>query len=148
MIQVSASKSTLRIVLLVSVIGLTASIILAAFQLWKTKDYVPVSAMLTRIDKEIDYGIRDGSRSGVTRYYHYSYSVNNTEYEHVTRSFFGIFRRVDRTYNLYVDRTSPSIVRNSFALESIVIAMILFSAFLGFSVKVLRTSMANDRFQN
>lgn len=136
---VSASKKTLQTIAVISLLAILASALLLGWQLWQTREYVPVKATLTEIRKTIDRGDSYSNTTNVIKYYRYEYQTQGRDCEYTTRSLLGFLHREGSTKTLRISPENPEVVRDLFAMECCVLAAAFFGIFLWFSLTAIKS---------
>ena len=77
---VSVDKKTLKIIFLICVLAVAICIADCVSKIRATADYSKADGTLVSIDRSIDLGLQNNSKTDIIRYKVYQYQVNQQEY--------------------------------------------------------------------
>lgn len=105
------------------------------FEIRTTADYSKVDGTLVSIDRSIDRGVNNNSKTDIIRYKVYQYQVDNQEYTCQYRTYILFQPKIGSHKTIYYSSSNPKQVRNEFKIQTAKAGAVFF-AFLGIMMLV------------
>lgn len=126
---VSVDKNFLKVIFMLCVLAVVVCAAVGGYEVVSTKDYSKADGTLIAIDRSIDTGMTDNSKSTILRYKKYSYIVNNQKYTCQYRTYILFASGVVSNRTIHYLSDNPNIVRDEFKIEIASLGAVFFAFF-------------------
>lgn len=132
---VSVDKKTLKIIFSICVLAVAICIAVCVSEIRATVDYSKADGTLVSIDRSIDLGLQNNSKTDIIRYKVYQYQVNQQEYTCQYRTYVLFQPKIGSHKTIYYSSSNPNQVRDEFKIQTAK-AGVVFFAFFGIMMLV------------
>ena len=126
---VSVNKKTLKIIFSICVLAVAICIADCVFEIRATADYSKADGTLVSIDRSIDRGVNNNSKTDIIRYKVYQYKVDNQEYTCQYRTYILFQPKIGSHKTIYYSSSNPKQVRNEFKIQTAKAGAVFFAFF-------------------
>ena len=127
---VSVDKKTLKVIFVLCVLAVVVCVAVGGYEVVSTLDYSKAEGTLIAVDRSVDTGLTNNSKSTILRYKKYSYVVDNQEYTCQYRTYILFASGIGSSKTIHYLSDNPNVVRDEFKIE-IAVAGAVFFAFFG-----------------
>ena len=133
---VSVDKKTLKIIFSICVLAVAICIAVCVSEIRATADYSKADGTLVSIDRSIDLGLQNNSKTDIIRYKVYQYQVNQQEYTSQYRTYVLFQPKIGSHKSINYSSSNPNQVRDEFKIQTAK-AGVVFFAFFGIKMLVI-----------
>lgn len=133
---VSVDKKTLKIIFSICVLAVAICIAVCVSEIRATADYSKADGTLVSIDRSIDLGLQNNSKTDIIRYKVYQYQVNQQEYTCQYRTYVLFQPKIGSHKTIHYSSSNPNQVRDEFKIQTAK-AGVVFFAFFGIMMLIL-----------
>lgn len=126
---VSVNKKTLKIIFLICILAVAICIVSIGSEILATADYSKAVGTLVSIDRSIDLGVNNNSKTDIIRYKVYQYQVDNQEYTCQYRTYILFQSKIGSHKTIYYSSSNPGQVRDEFKIQTAKAGAVFFAFF-------------------
>ena len=126
---VSVDKKTLKIIFSICVLAVAICIAVCVSEIRATADYSKADGTLVSIDRSIDLGLQNNSKTDIIRYKVYQYQVNQQEYTCQYRTYVLFQPKIGSHKTIYYSSSNPNQVRDEFKIQTAKAGVVFFAFF-------------------
>ena len=124
---VSVDKKTLKIIFSICVLAICIADCVSEIR--ATADYSKADGTLVSIDRSIDLGLQNNSKTDIIRYKVYQYQVNQQEYTCQYRTYVLFQPKIGSHKTIYYSSLNPNQVRDEFKIQTAKAGAVFFAFF-------------------
>lgn len=126
---VSVDKKTLKIIFSICVLAVAICIADCVSEIRATADYSKADGTLVSIDRSIDLGLQNNSKTDIIRYKVYQYQVNQQKYTCQYRTYVLFQPKIGSHKTIYYSSLNPNQVRDEFKIQTAKAGAVFFAFF-------------------